>query len=250
MPKTKSETTWNAWGDTHPGKQRGNNEDRIHCDPKRGIFIVADGMGGEAAGEIAAENAVDFIQKRLRQETGTVARRIREAITAANNEIHRLAERKPEWHGMACVLTLAVIEDGIMHLGHVGDTRLYKVRGREIRKVTPDHSPVGRREDSGELTELEAMRHPRRNEVYRDIGSQPHKPEDDDFVEYLQVPFEADAAALLCSDGLSDMLTSSEILAAVERNAGNPRENGAGAHRPGQCRGRKRQRLRDRGRRG
>lgn len=223
MPHTKSETTWNAWGDTHSGKQRSNNEDRIHCDSKRGIFIVADGMGGEAAGEIAAEKAVDFIQKRLRQETGTVARRIREAITAANNEIYRLAERKPDWRGMACVLTLAVIEDGIMHVGHVGDSRLYKIRGGEIRKITPDHSPIGRREDSGELTELEAMRHPRRNEVYRDIGSQPHKPEDDDFIEYLQVPFESDAAALICSDGLSDMLTSSEILAAVESNAGNPR---------------------------
>jgi len=222
VPHTKNETTWNAWGDTHSGKQRSNNEDRIYCDSKRGIFIVADGMGGEAAGEIAAEKAIDFIQKRLRQETGTVARRIREAITAANNEIYRLAERKPDWRGMACVLTLAVIEDGLMHVGHVGDSRLYKIRGGEIRKATPDHSPIGKREDSGELTELEAMRHPRRNEVYRDIGSQPHKPEDDDFVEYLQVPFEPDAAALICSDGLSDMLTSSEILAAVENNAGNP----------------------------
>jgi parallel beta-helix repeat protein len=222
VPRTRSAIAWNAWGNSHPGRHRGNNEDRIYCDGENGIFVVADGMGGEAAGEVAAQTAVDFIRKRLQQQTGTVARRIREAIAGANNEINRLAAANPAWRGMACVLTVAVVSDGTLHVGHVGDTRLYKIRGGEIRKITPDHSPVGKREDAGELTELEAMRHPRRNEVYRDIGSQPHKPEDDDFIEYIQVPFERDSALLLCSDGLSDMLTSSEILAAFDRNAGSP----------------------------
>jgi serine/threonine protein phosphatase PrpC len=225
VPAKVSKSAWNAWGETDPGKQRSNNEDRIYCDSQRGIFIIADGMGGEAAGEVAAQHAVDSIKKRLRRETGTVARRLREAIAGANNEVYRLAERNSAWRGMACVLTAAVMEDGVLHVGHVGDTRLYKIRDRQISKITSDHSPVGKREDAGEITELEAMRHPRRNEVFRDVGSQIHTPDDEDFVEYAQVLFEADAALVLCSDGLSDLITSAEILATVLRNAGRPKES-------------------------
>src|SRR5208337_161789 len=91
----------------------------------------------------------------------------------------------------------------------------------KIEKITHDHSPVGEREDRGELTEAEAMRHPRRNEVYRDVGSEEHAPDDEDFIEILRVPFEPDSALLLCSDGLSDVLTSAEILRIVEENAGD-----------------------------
>ena len=215
---------WSAWGDTHTGRQRDNNEDRIHYDAERGIFVVVDGMGGEAAGEEAAQHALDCIRKRLEQKTGTPARRIREAITAANNEVYRLAQARPQWRGMACVLTAAVIEDGGVHIGHVGDTRLYFIRGGEIRKITSDHSPVGRQEDAGELHELEAMRHPRRNEVFRDVGSAPHSLASDEFIDYVQVPFEPDSAFLICSDGLTDMVTSAEILRVVTRNAGDPRQ--------------------------
>jgi PPM family protein phosphatase len=222
VQNAKSSITWDAWGETDPGKLRQNNEDMIACDSARGIFVVADGMGGEAAGEVAAHQAVECIMKRLSEESGTAARRLRESITSANNEIYHLAERNPQWRGMACVLTAALIEDGALHIGHVGDSRLYKVQKGTIAKITPDHSPVGQKEDSGALTELEAMRHPRRNEVFRDVGSQPHKQDDPDFIEYLQVPFDRNAAYLLCSDGLSDMLTSKEIARAVIENAGNP----------------------------
>jgi len=91
--------------------------------------------------------------------------------------------------------------------------------------MTSDHSPIGQREDSGALGELEAMKHPRRNEVFRDVGSQSHKPDDADFIEYRQIPFDRDAAIVLCSDGLSDMLTSNEILRCVLENAGSPRDS-------------------------
>jgi PPM family protein phosphatase len=224
VPNHNENPVWNAWGDTHPGKQREKNEDRIYCDRDRGIFVVVDGMGGEAAGEEAAHHALDCIRQRLENETGTVARRIREAITSANNDVYRLSQARPEWRGMACVLTAAVIENGHVHIGHVGDTRLYRISDGEIRKVTSDHSPVGRREEAGELHELEAMRHPRRNEVYRDVGSRLHKPDDEDFIDYIQISFESDSALLLCSDGLTDMVTSAEILKTVQRNAGNPRQ--------------------------
>src|SRR5204863_4015205 len=117
---------------------------------------------------------------------GTVADRVREAITVANNEIHRVAALRPEWHGMACVLTVAVVEEGRAIVGHVGDTRLYKLRQGRIDKVTRDHSPVGEREDAHESSEVEAMRHPRRNEVYRDVGSEPHEADDADFIDIQQ----------------------------------------------------------------
>ncbi len=123
---------------------------------------------------------------------------------------------------MACVLTLAVLENGSAVVGHVGDSRLYQMRRGEIRKITHDHSPVGEREDNRELSEADAMRHPRRNEVFRDVGSEEHTPDDADFIELTSVPFDPDTALLLCSDGLSDLVPSREIRAAVERNAGNP----------------------------
>jgi len=201
---------------------RQNNEDRVHLDPDRGIFLVIDGIGGQAAGEKAADIAINRVRARLERQTGTAEERIREAITVANNEILRAAATNPEWQGMACVMTVAVAENGNAIIGHVGDSRLYKIRRGEIRKITHDHSPVGEREDSREISEAEAMRHPRRNEVFRDVGSQEHAPDDPDFIELLSIPFEPDSALLLCSDGLSDQVTSGEILRTVLANAGHP----------------------------
>jgi serine/threonine protein phosphatase PrpC len=209
-------------GESHMGMVRQNNEDRVHLDPDRGIFLVIDGIGGQAAGEKAADIAINRVRARLERQTGTVEDRIREAITVANNEILQAAATNSEWQGMACVMTLAVVENGRAVIGHVGDSRLYKIRSGEIRKITHDHSPVGEREDSREISEAEAMRHPRRNEVYRDVGSQEHAPDDPDFIELLSIPFEPDSALLLCSDGLSDQVASAEILRTVLANAGHP----------------------------
>src|SRR5436309_14588243 len=100
-------------------------------------------MGGEPAGEQAAEFALSWIRRRLEQKTGTVSRRIREAITAANNEIHSAAQKRREWRGMACVLTVDVVEDGCLHIGHVGDTRRSMIRATQMRRLKSDHPPVG-----------------------------------------------------------------------------------------------------------
>jgi serine/threonine protein phosphatase PrpC len=212
-----------AAGETNAGLQREVNEDRCHVDEARGLFIVIDGVGGQAAGGKAADVALCMLRERLERETGPVAERVREAIAVANNEIHRLASSRPEWNGMACVLTVAVITDGTATIGHVGDTRLYKLCDGRIEKITSDHSPVGEREDAGEISELDAMRHPRRNEVYRDVGSDAHAPDDPEFVELHEIPFDPDEALLLCSDGLSDLVDSKTILRAVTECAGNPR---------------------------
>ena len=179
--------------------------------------------GVRVAGGKAADVAVQMLRTRLERETGTVPDRVREAITVANNEIHRMSSMRPEWRGMACVLTVVVVEEGRAIVGHVGDTRLYKLRRGRIEKVTRDHSPIGEREDAREISELDAMQHPRRNEVYRDVGSEPHEPADPDFVDVQEITFEPDAALLLCTDGLTDLVHSSSINQIVRRHAGRPR---------------------------
>jgi serine/threonine protein phosphatase PrpC len=122
---------------------------------------------------------------------------------------------------MGCVLTLALVEDGHVTIGHVGDSRLYLIWNGVIKKLTSDHSPVGEGEDAGELTEAEAMMHPRRNEVFRDVGSHLREPGDREFVEIRECRFRRDAALLLCSDGLTDQLTAAQVLAIAERYDGD-----------------------------
>jgi len=208
-------------GISEQGNVRGNNEDRYHIDDSRGIYLVVDGMGGQAAGEEAAEIAVATIRGRLERATDSAELRIREAIALANNAIFEAASTNPGWAGMACVLTVAVIEDGVATVGHVGDSRAYRIAGGRIEKITRDHSPVGEREDAGELTEEAAMRHPRRNEVYRDVGSMARTPDDTDFVEIYKIQFGARDALLLCSDGLSDVVASRRLFEIVESHAGD-----------------------------
>jgi serine/threonine protein phosphatase PrpC len=203
------------------GLLRAANEDRYWLDAERGWFLVVDGIGGHAGGELAAQTAVEEIRDLLGAAPGPPGDRVRAAITRANNKILEIAERNPELAGMACVLTLALVEDGAITVGHVGDSRLYLIWHGAIRKLTPDHSPVGEEEDAGELTEEEAMRHPRRNEVFRDVGSRARTPEDPEFIETRTFPFHSDAAILLCSDGLTDQLTSAEVREIVERYNGD-----------------------------
>jgi serine/threonine protein phosphatase PrpC len=208
---------------TDPGRERSNNEDRVLCEPELGIFAVIDGVGGESAGEIAAETALEVLRARLSRRTTDSARLVREAIALANRQIYERARADARLAGMSCVLTVAVLDGAKVTVGQVGDSRLYALTPGEIKKVTPDHSPVGAREDAGDLTEIEAMRHPRRNEIFRDVGSSPHEPDDARWIDVLEVQFDPAGALLLCSDGLSDMLPSRDILETVKRNAASPR---------------------------
>jgi PPM family protein phosphatase len=213
---------WRSGVASHPGLLRSKNEDRVFVDDSSGVFLVVDGMGGRAAGELAAHTAAEVIPKHLENSDGDIPERVRQAITTANNEIFRLAQERDECRGMACVLTLAVAHDDQITLGHVGDSRLYLAWNGTLRKLTSDHSPVGELEDRGELTELAAMEHPRRNEVFRDVGSRPRDAHDEEFIQIKSFPFRPGAAILLCTDGLSDMLTSAEISSIVERYSEDP----------------------------
>ena len=168
---------------TDTGLLRESNEDRYWMDAERGVFLVVDGVGGRAAGELAAQTAVETIREAMVWTEATAEERVRAAITAANNRIFRRAQADQEHRGMACVLTLALVEDGHITIGHVGDSRLYLIWDGAIRKLTSDHSPVGEDEDAGALTEEEAMLHPRRNEVFRDVGSCLRDVDDSGFIE-------------------------------------------------------------------
>lgn len=213
---------WRAGSATDAGLERSVNEDRVLVDEARGVFLVVDGLGGHAAGELAAETAVDTIRARLESLDGDVEARVRASITEANNRICQLGRDNPEWYGMACVLTLAVAKGDHVTVGHVGDSRLYLAWNGTLRKLTSDHSMVGEQEEQGEIDEDAAMRHPRRHEVFRDVGSQLREPDDPDFIQTRTFLFREDAALLLCSDGLSDSLTSAEINAVIERYDGDP----------------------------
>jgi serine/threonine protein phosphatase PrpC len=211
-----------AYGASDVGRRRMSNEDRFHVDTARGIFIVVDGVGGQAAGDKAAEAAIAAIVERLERQTGALTDRLREAIAIANNEVYRLAASRPEWRGMACVATAAVIDGDRAVVGHVGDSRLYRLADGAIEKITPDHSPVGEREDANEMSELEAMRHPRRNEVYRDVGSEPRDVADPAFAFVTEIAVAPGTALLLCSDGLTDLVASETIRQIAATHAGAP----------------------------
>src|SRR4029453_6770454 len=131
-PAMQVHTALRAAGLTHPGLRREVNEDRHHYDPARGIFVVLDGIGGQAAGEKAAETALALVRTRLERETGPIDDRMREAIGLAHGEISAPPPLHPNRKGMACGLPAAVVTNGDVVVGHVGDTRLYKFRPGRI----------------------------------------------------------------------------------------------------------------------
>jgi serine/threonine protein phosphatase PrpC len=212
---------WRVGVASDRGRQRLNNEDRVFVDGVAGVFLVVDGVGGQAAGEHAAQAAAEIISQHFVVADVPPERSVRQAIAAANNRIYELAQSNDEWRGMACVLTLAIARDDRITVGHVGDCRLYLAWNGQLRQITSDHSPVGEREDLGELSESEAMTHPERHLVSRDVGSMPRDASDADFIDIRDFPLHADAAFLLCSDGLSDSIPSSAISAIIETYDGD-----------------------------
>ncbi len=209
------------------GRTRDNNEDRVVCDRRRSVFAVIDGVGGEAGGEEAARIAEEYLLDRLSRRTGTPEQILEQAITLANTRILDEARSNPRLEGMSCVITALVLEARDQRMeaiyGHVGDTRLYRLSPGQIEKITRDHSFVGKLEDSGQLSEEDAMRHPRRSEILRDLGSEEHDLGDAGFIDIGRLPFPPDSAFLLCSDGLSDQVSSHQIRKIVEGSADDPR---------------------------
>lgn len=206
------------FGQTDTGKVRDNNEDAFLAEPIAGgtllLACVIDGVGGYEGGEVAAAIAQEGIRKNLnRLEGGQVAEALPAAIRLANQEIYRRKEEDALLKDMACVLTLVVAdpENNQFYYAHVGDTRLYLLRDGALVKITRDQSFVGFLEESGRLTETEAMRHPKRNEINQALGLEDTDSLRDDFIETGHSPFLPGDILLLCSDGLTDRIGKERI---------------------------------------
>jgi len=210
-------------GRTDVGKRRRDNQDTFLCSalwsPSRALLSVVDGVGGYAGGDRAAAIARDSILRYMARPKGDPLTMLREAVVYANNEINTERQRDYRLAAMCCVLTAAVAdcEAEKLYFVHVGDTRLYRYREAQLEKLTSDHSLVGIREDANELTEEEAMQHPRRNEILRDVGSARHRVDDPDFLDWGETDLQPGDQLLLCSDGLTDMVTQAQIAAVLSQ---------------------------------
>ncbi len=174
--------------------------------------IVADGMGGHNAGEVASENAVEILKKDIQERHGESPENILiGAISEANTKIYEMSKKGKELSGMGTTITACVIEKNTVTAAQVGDSRLYLIRGDEINQITKDHSLVEMLIDSGAITKEEAKNHPQKNVITRAIGT-------DETVEadFYEFKTKKGDVILLCSDGLVNMLDDTEILSVVK----------------------------------
>ncbi len=215
---------------TDPGKVRTHNEDAVLCDPALGVAIVADGMGGHKAGDVAARLTIQAITEALsapdddppqsrwslfrRKATGKD--RLVDAIDRANRIIIETAKRKPECSGMGTTVVAAVMDDGVLHYAHVGDSRLYRLRDDALEQLTEDHSLVNEYLKLGVLKADSAARFPYKHIVVRALGLSPGV-DIDTAVDRPQVG----DRYLLCSDGLTEMADDDEVRAVLART-GDP----------------------------
>lgn len=189
-----------AAGSTHPGRVRPHNEDALVCEPARGLIAVIDGMGGEAAGEVAAA-----ITREQILSLGTP----REALAAANAAIVTRADANPDESGMGCVATAAQVSGSRLTLAHVGDTRAYLISAAGLEQLTRDHTVVAELREQRGMTEEQARALPNQHRVTRDLGGQ--RREGTDWIDTGEVDLRPDDLLLLCSDGLHDLVRDGEL---------------------------------------
>jgi protein phosphatase len=199
-------------GKTDPGRVRRRNEDAFVVDPP--LFAVADGMGGAQAGEVASRLAAAAFREYREADELAPEERVRAIIKEANRRIYDRARTDSEVSGMGTTVTAALLTDGRVVIGHVGDSRAYRIRNGRLEQLTDDHSLVADLMRSGRLTAEEAEGHPQRSVITRALGTDP-----DVDVDTLVIEVEAGDLFLLCSDGLSTMVSDSEVLRTVERAA-------------------------------
>jgi protein phosphatase len=207
-------------GKTDTGRVREHNEDTIASDVDVGLLVLADGMGGYNAGEVASGIAVKTITNLVREglaredlaaidrSTGLTRPSIvlRDAITRANKIIYQTARSQAECEGMGTTVVAALFYDNRISIAHVGDSRLYRQRGSEIAQVTMDHSLLQELVDRGFYSPEEAQRAANKNYVTRALGVEPQVE-----VEVQEQPVDKGDIFILCSDGLSDMVEDEDI---------------------------------------
>jgi len=190
-------------GASDPGRRRRRNEDSYVIDPP--LFAVADGMGGAQAGEVASKLAAGAVKERGAD--------VEELIQEANRRVHQRSIEDPNASGMGTTLTVASVENGMVSIGHVGDSRAYLVREGRLEQVTDDHSLVGELMRSGKLSAEEAETHPQRSVITRALGTDP-----DVDVDMFPIETRAGDLFLICSDGLTTMVDDRTILELVEQH--------------------------------
>jgi len=216
---------------TDPGRVRDHNEDCIESRPDIGLYVLADGMGGYNAGEVASGMATSLISDGL-QETwspkeiermgrddakATSERLLREQIARANSAIFTTSQNNPECAGMGTTLVVTLFFDNFMTVAHIGDSRLYRLRGDTMEQVTRDHSLLQEQLDSGLITPEEAKLSQNKNLVTRALGIDPTV--DPELHVYET---QVGDTYLLCSDGLSDMVEDEEIRVTLVTLRSNP----------------------------
>ena len=189
-----AETTWK----TDTGRQRRDNEDNAFA--RAPVFVVADGMGGAQAGEVASRIAIEVFQQAL-PDSGTPEQRLAGGVRAANRKIYDLSRAEPERAGMGTTLTAAYLDDADLAIAHVGDSRAYLFRDGLLTRLTQDHSLVEELVRRGKLTEEQAAEHPQRSIITRALGPEPEVE-----VDTWSYPVRAGDVVLLCSDGLTSMI--------------------------------------------
>ena len=194
-------------GRTDTGRKRRRNEDAYVVAPP--LFAVADGMGGAQAGEVASKLAAAALED---TDPGrlTGPERVASLIGEANRRVHERSSTDPATSGMGTTMTVALVEEDGVVIGHVGDSRAYLVRDGSIEQLTEDHSLVNELLKSGRLSPSEADTHPQRSVITRAVGTDPEVD-----VDAFTVDARAGDVFLLCSDGLTDMVDDAAILDAV-----------------------------------
>ena len=218
-------------GITDVGRKREANEDCFATIAEDRLFVVADGMGGHAAGEVASRLAVraisDFIATTRRDAEITwpydydttlspESNRLKTAIRMANQRILDTISHEKDLEGMGTTLVGAMLSDGKAYVGHVGDSRAYLIRSEQIEQLTSDHSWVNEQVKLGFLSKDDALRHPFRNVVTRALGSK-----DDVMVDVAEQDLKPDDILMLCSDGLNTMLDDEEIIRLILSKKGD-----------------------------
>ncbi len=198
---------------SHPGRVRKGNEDTCAASPELGAFIVCDGMGGAAAGEVASHLATQAFLQSLRNHAGAAPEsRLKSAIHAANQSVYQRSRTAHHLEGMGTTLVALLHLPDTLTLAHVGDSRAYLLRGGRLTRLTHDHSLVEDQVRSGDLTPTQAAQHPWRNIITRAIGSQPVVEPD-----ILSLDPHRGDLFLLTSDGLTNELPDSTIAEVLTR---------------------------------
>jgi protein phosphatase len=199
---------------TDPGVTRDHNEDAFLVDTAAGLLLVADGVGGNRAGEVASSFAVELIAHYIDGHINDkpIENVLREAVTNANQEIYQRAAENPAWTGMGSTVVAALCGSDALYVVHAGDSRAYLVHMGAMQQITRDHTVVAELVENGQLTQEEAFVHPERHVITKSLGIQrPLQPELD------FVPWGRGDYLLLCSDGLTDMVDDAAINAIVTR---------------------------------